>query len=210
MKCTCNCFLTKPTVPGPDFYFNAKWVPNLQFRWSFHQNLPSHCGKFESTVAYIFQFSQIVLIMSRPTLTGIRREVLALAHESMQASVFAGGMGLTTINHIIWKYGASQVRRGSSEDHSSSRPRFAEDCLTGLRDRALMARMRNLYGTRAAEQTTGSRPVVTVPINWQGSPCRLPTTAVSGWGGHRGNRTWQWPIGSMSSSVTSPDSNLAQ
>ena len=150
--------------------------------------------------------------MSRPTLISIRREVLALAHESMQESVFTGGMGLTcaTINHIIWKYGASQVSRGSSEDHSSSRPRFAQDGLTGLRDRALMARMRNLYGMRAAEKTTGSRPVITVPINWQGSPCRLPTTAASGWSGHRGNRTWQWPIGGMSYSVTSPDSNLTR
>ena len=36
------------------------------------------------------------------------------------------------------------------------------------------------------------------------------TTAVSAWSGHRRGRTWQWPIGSMSSSVTRPDSNFAQ
>ena len=45
-------------------------------------------------------------------------------------------------------------------------------------------------------------------IDPQGSPCWLPTTAVSTWSGHKGGRTWQWPIGSMSSLLTSPDSNF--
>ena len=56
--------------------------------------------------------------------------------------------------------------------------------------------------------TTGSCPVVTVPIDPQGSPCWLPTIAVYAWSGHRGGRTWQCPISNMSSSVMSPDSNF--
>ena len=105
MKCTCDCFLTKPTVPGPDFYFNAKWVPNLQFRWSFHQNLPSHCSKFESTVAYIFQFSQIVLIMSHTAPIGIRHEVIAIAPESRQENV--------TLVAWVWLVLPSTISSGS-------------------------------------------------------------------------------------------------
>ena len=45
-------------------------------------------------------------------------------------------------------------------------------------------------------------------------PCYRPprkpllNTTASVWSGQKGGRTWQWPIGSMSSSVTSPDSNF--
>ena len=57
------------------------------------------------------------------------------------------------------------------------------------------------WGLAGKPSRTGSCSVVTVPIDPQRSPCWLPTTGVSAWSGHRGRRTWQWPIGSMSSSV---------
>ena len=64
------------------------------------------------------------------------------------------------------------------------------------------------WGPAGKPSTPGSCPVVIMPIDPQGSPCWLPTATVSTWSGNRGDRTWQWPIGSMSSSVTSPDSNF--
>ena len=76
--------------------------------------------------------------------------------------------------------------------------------------RALKAWMRNLYGMRAGLKTINNRLLFRGyhAIGTQGSPCWLPTTAVSAWRGNRGGRTWQWPNGSMSSSVTSPDFNF--
>ena len=64
------------------------------------------------------------------------------------------------------------------------------------------------WGLTRKTSTIDSCPVVTVPIDPQGSPCWLPTTAVFAWSGDRGGRIWQWPIGSMSSWVMSPNSNF--
>ena len=58
--------------------------------------------------------------------------------------------------------------------------------------------------------TTDSCPVVTGHIDPQRSPCWLPTTVVSAWSRRRGGGTWQWPTGSMSSSVMSRDSNFTR
>ena len=66
------------------------------------------------------------------------------------------------------------------------------------------------WGLVAQRLTTDSCPVVTGHIDPQRSPCWLPTTVVSAWSGRRGGRTWQWPTGSMSSSVMSPDSNFTR
>ena len=84
----------------------------------------------------------------------------------------------------------------------------SQDCFTNAR--ALMAWMRNLYGWELAGKpsTAGSCPVVTMPIDPHGSPCWLPNATISAWSGNRGDRTRLWPIGSMSSSVTSPDSSF--
>ena len=49
--------------------------------------------------------------------------------------------------------------------------------------------------------------MVTGHIDPHRSPCWLPTIVVSTWSGRRGGGTWQWPTGSMSSSVMSRDSN---
>ena len=106
-----------PTLTWPDFHFSAKWdrrslKPRL--RWSFPQNLPSHCGKFESTIACcccFFQFSLIVLIMPHPTSICIRHGVPPLAREGMQQSTIAGSVGLTraTVNHILWGHAATRM-----------------------------------------------------------------------------------------------------
>ena len=66
------------------------------------------------------------------------------------------------------------------------------------------------WGLARKPLTTGPCPVITKPIDSQGSPCWQPTTTVSTSSGHRGGKTWLRPIGSMSSSVTSLDSNFTQ
>ena len=66
------------------------------------------------------------------------------------------------------------------------------------------------WGLVAQWLTTDSCPVVTGHIDPQRSPCWLPTTVVSTWSGCRGGGTWQWPTGSMSSSVMSRDSNFTR
>ena len=61
LKLTWNVALTaplwNPTLPWPDFYSNVKRdcrSPKPQLSWSFLQNPPSHCGKSESTIYFIF------------------------------------------------------------------------------------------------------------------------------------------------------------
>ena len=66
------------------------------------------------------------------------------------------------------------------------------------------------WGLVVQRLTTDSSPVVTGRIDPQRSPCWLPTTVVSAWSGRRGGGTWQWPTGSMSSSVMSRDSNFTR
>ena len=66
------------------------------------------------------------------------------------------------------------------------------------------------WGLVAQRLTTDSCPAVTGHIDPHQSPCWLPTTVVSAWSGRRGGGTWQWPTGSMSSSVMSRDSNFTR
>ena len=66
------------------------------------------------------------------------------------------------------------------------------------------------WGLVAQGLTTDSCYVVTGHIDLQRSPCWLPTTVVSAWSWRRGGGTWQWPTGSMSSSVMSRDSNFTR
>ena len=114
-----------------------------------------------------------------------------------------------------WNFGARQVQGGSSEGHTSSRLCFVEDGLTWL--------LHMCSGLDGADEEfvwkegwpektsrTVSCSVFTMPIDQQGSPCWLLTTPTSACSGHRGGTAWQWPIGSMSSSVMSWDFNLDQ
>ena len=117
--------------------------------------MPSHCGKFESTIAYFFQFSMIVLIMPRPTSIGIRHEVLALACEGMWQSAIAGCMGQSraTVNRILQRHVATGtlVPGKSTGAPRMTTPRqdralfrmVQQDCFISAQ--ALIAQMRNLY-----------------------------------------------------------------
>ena len=77
-----------------------------------------------------------------------------------------------------------------------------------LSARALTVRMRNLYGMRAGRTTVNNRLLSRGYRAY--SPCWLPTTVVSAWSRRRGGGTWQWPTGSMSSSVMSRDPNFTR
>ena len=59
-------------------------------------NLPSHCGKFESTITFFSQFLLVVLIMH-------------VAHQGMWQRAIAGHMGLVhaAINHILRRHAAT-------------------------------------------------------------------------------------------------------
>ena len=153
------------TLPWPGVYFNARLDrrnPKPQLRWSIPQILPSHCGKFQPTIAFIFQFSLIVLI--KPC---IRHEVLAFARESMWQSAIAGHVNPThaTINHILRRYAATGtlVPGKSTGAPQKTTPRQDSALFRIVRQdrfisvRALTARMRNFYGMRAGRKTIKNR-----------------------------------------------------
>ena len=87
---------------------------------------------------FFSQFSLIVLIMPRPTPIGIRHEVVALAHEDMRkvlllvAWVWLVLLSTTSSRGMLplelWCQSSPRV---SLEDHTSSRPYFVQDGLTG-------------------------------------------------------------------------------
>ena len=157
-------------------------------------------------------------MMPRPTTIGIRHEVLTLAREGMWQGAVADQVGLTraTVKSILQRHTAPRtlVSGKPTEAQRKTTPCKDRALMRMVRedrfmnDRALMARMRNLYGMRAGRKTINNqlfsrghrayRPTSKV------SSCWLITTAVSTWGGHTGGRLWQWFIGSMSSSVTIP------
>ena len=105
--------------------------------------------------------------MPRPTPTGIRHEVFALAREGIKQGVIVARVGLTraTVNCILKRHAAtgSLVPGKSSgaprktthwQDHALLRM-VRQDRL--LSARALTARMRNLYGMRAGRTTVNNR-----------------------------------------------------
>ena len=171
-------------------------------------------------------FSKVFLIVRttpRPTPMGIRHEVLALAREGIKQGAIAARVGLTraTVNRILKRHAAtgSLVPGKSSGAPRKTTPRQDRALLRMVRRdrflsaRAFTARMRNLYGMRAGcttvqPVTTDSCPVVTEHIDPQRSICCQPPPSPLGVGA--GGGTWQWPTGSMSSSVMSRDSNFTR
>ena len=73
------------------------------------QNLPLHCGKFESTITYLFSILTDWSNNDPPSAIGIRHRVLALAHDGMQQSAIVCRVGRTrtTINCILWRHAAT-------------------------------------------------------------------------------------------------------
>ena len=172
-------------------------------------------------ICIFFQkFFLIIRTMPLPTPMGIRHEVFALAREGIKQGANAARVGLTraTINRILKRHAAtgSLVPGKSSGAPRKRTPRQDRALLRMVRQdrflsaRALTARMRNLYGMRAGRTTVNNRLLSRgyQAYRPQRSPCWLPTTVVSAWSGRRGGGTWQWPTGSMSSSVMSRDSNF--
>ena len=153
MKCACDCSPTKAglTLAGLSLQCQIE-------NGSIPQNLPSHCGKFESIIVYFSQFSLIVLIM---------HVVLALACKDMRQSAIAGRLGLirAMVNRILRRHAATVTL---VPDKSTGAPRKT----THRQDRALLrmvrqdrfisvgaltAQMRNFYGMRAGQKTINNR-----------------------------------------------------
>ena len=128
-----------PTLPWQDFHFNGnsyRSSPKHSLGGQISQICLCTVGSSHQQLHVIYQFSLIVLNMSRPTLIGIRHEVLVVVHEGMWRSAMADRMGVTcvTVNRIFWRHaatGARQVHGGSLEDHTLSRPCFVHDGPTG-------------------------------------------------------------------------------
>ena len=121
-------------------------------------DLPSHYCKFESIIAFFSQFSMIVLIMTHPTLVGIRHEVLALAREGMPQSTIAGCVGLTRacINRILQRHAVNGTFVPGKSTEAPQKTTHRRDCVFRMvwqdrfkSARALTVRLRNLYGMRA-------------------------------------------------------------
>ena len=143
-----------------------------------------------------FNFSLIALITPHPLLIGIRHEVLALTREVVWQSDIAAHAGLTraTINHIFWRHTATGtlVPGKSTGPLQKTTPCQDYALLRMVRQarfisaRALTAQMRNLYGMRAGRKTINNRLLSRGFL--------LPIIAVSTWSGHRGGKTWRWPL----------------
>ena len=96
-----------------------------------------------------------------------------------------------------WNFGARQVHGGSLEDHTMSRLCFVQDGPTES--------LHKCSGLDGADEEI---------VWYEGCPENHGKLALVGWlpclYGHRGGRIWQWSIGSISSSVMSPDSNFTR
>ena len=172
-------------------------------------------------ICIFFQkFFPIVRTMPRPTPMGIRHEVFALAREG-----YCCPCGFD-----------SCYRQPSTAYSKGTLPLdlWCQASLQGLPERQHLGKTVHCWiwsdrivswvlgpwrrgweictewGLVAQRLTTDSCPVVTGHIDPQRSPCWLPTTVVSAWSGRRGGVTWQWPTGSMSSSVMSRDSHFTR
>ena len=159
-----------PTLPWADIQCKVKWdrrAPKPHYRWSFPQiNLHT----MTTLNQYLHIFSKVFLIvrtMPRPTPMGIRHEVFALAREGIKQGAIAARVGLTraTVNHILKRHAAtgSLVPGKSSGAPRITTPRQDRALLRMVRQdrflsaRALTARMRNLYGTKAGRTTVNNR-----------------------------------------------------
>ena len=159
-------------------------------------NLPSHCGKFESTIAFFSQCSLVVL------------------------SAIAGRVGLTraTINHVLWRHAATEtlvpgkstgtLRKTTPHQYRVLFRMVPQDRF--IIAQALTARIRNLYAMSADRKTIINELLSHGYRAYR--PIRKPLLIVN----HRhiclewvqSGKTWQWPFGSMSYSVTSTDSKF--
>ena len=166
-------------------------------------------------------FSKVFLIvrtMPRPTPMGIRHEVFALAREGIKQGAIAARVDLTraTVNRILKRHAATGSLVPGKSSGAPWKTTPWQDCALLRIVSWVLGPWRRRWeictewGLVAQWLTTDSCPAVTGHIDPQRIPCWLPTTVVSVWSGRRGGGTWQWPTGSMSSSVMSRDSNFTR
>ena len=107
-----------PTLPWPDFEFNAKWDhrrPKLQLMWSFPQIcLDTEASSNQQLHIFFMNFHWLFLIIPCTTPIGIRNEVLALVWKGIRQHDIAGRMGLTRVivNRILRRYVATKTLPG--------------------------------------------------------------------------------------------------
>ena len=133
--------------------------------------------------------------MSRPTIIGIRHDVLALAREGKWQPDIAGHMGLThaTGNRILQRHAATGTLVPGKSTGLLGRPHLLKTVLCwGWLDRIASSALRPWRHGRGffvewvltgKPSTTSSFPVVTMPIDIQRSPYWLPTNVVLLWVG---------------------------
>ena len=107
-----NAARWNPTLPWPDFHFNAKWDrrnSKPQLRWSFGQICLCTVASSNQQLHIVSQFLLIILILPHATPMGIRHAVLAHAREGMRQNAIAGLVGLTraTVNGLLWMHAAT-------------------------------------------------------------------------------------------------------
>ena len=175
-------------------------------------------------ICIFFQkFFLIVRTMPRPTPMGIRHEVFALAREGIKQGAILLPVWVWLV--LPWTAYSKGILPLDL---------WCQASLQGLHERQHLGKTVHCWGWSdrivswvlgpwrrgweictewglvAQRLTTDSCPVVTGHIDPQRSPCWLPTTVVCAWSGRRGGGTWQWPTGSMSSSVMSRDSKFTR
>ena len=215
-----------PTLPWADIQSKVKWdrrAPKPKYRWSIPQNQSSHCDNFESIFAYFFQkffwlFEQCPI---QPLwvlgMKCLHLPVRALSKVLLLPVWVWLVLPSTTYSNCmlpldLWSQANLQGL------HERQHLGKAVHCW-GWSDRIVSWvlgpwrrgwEICTEWGLVAQRLTTDSCPVVTGHIDPQRSPCWLPNTLVSAWSGRRGGGTWQWPTGSMSSSVMGRDSNFTR
>ena len=212
-----------PTLPWADIQCKVKWdrrAPKPQYRWSFPQiNLHT----VTTLNQYLHIFSKVFLIvrtMPRPTPMGMR--CLHLPVRALSKVLLLPVWVWLVLPSTAYSKGMLPLDL------------WCQASLQGLPERQHLGKTVHCWGWSdrivswvlgpwrrgweictewglvAQRLTTDSCPVVTGHIDPQRSPCWLPTTVVSAWSGRKGGGTWQWPTGSMSSSVMSRDSNFTR
>ena len=214
-----------PTLPWADIQCKVKWdrrAPKPQYRWSFPQ-INLHTLTTLNQYLHIFSnFFLIVRTMPHPPLRVLGMRCLHLPVRALSKVLLLPVWVWLVLPSAAYSKGMLPLDL------------WCQASLQGLPERQHLGKTVHCWGWSdrivswvlgpwrrgweictewglvAQRLTIDSCPVVTRHIDPQRSPCWLPTTVVSAWSRRRGGGTWQWPTGSMSSSVMSRDSNFTR
>ena len=130
-------------------------------------NLPSHCGRFQSTIAYCFSILIDCFNNSPSTPIGIRHVVLAFARECMRQSALAGRSGLipADVNRNLRRHAVTRTLVPGKSTGALWKTTLRQDhvLLRMVRQhrfvsaRAFTVRMKNLFGMRAVLKTINNQ-----------------------------------------------------